>query len=79
LPPPPSAVQIVEHDVVAARGGDDLPVAAAQGTIGPPAILDKPGLPDGLDVPGVDDQGCSVLARADGDTDWNRQTTWTSH
>src|SRR5947207_4383874 len=50
---PPPALEVVEYHEVAAVGGDDLPIAAAQRATGPPAVLHQPGLPDRIDlVPG---------------------------
>src|ERR1700742_3129802 len=37
--------EVAEHDEVAPVVGHDLPVAAAQRPVGPPAVLDEPGLP----------------------------------
>ena len=46
LTPPPPALQVVEHDLVAPTRGDDLPVVPAQRPLRPPPILDQPRLAD---------------------------------
>src|SRR3954447_2624834 len=43
---PASVRELAEHDEVAAVDRHDLPVAPAQGPVGPPAILDEPRLAD---------------------------------
>ena len=63
LAPPPPAPQVVEHDLVSPAGRDDLPVAPAQRPIRPPAILDQPGLADGVDLATVDRQRAAVRRR----------------
>ena len=51
---PPPALQVAVDDEVAAVVGDDLPVAAAQRRVRPPAVLDQPGLAHGLDRAAAD-------------------------
>src|SRR3954470_8573359 len=41
--------EVAEHDEVAPVVGHDLPVAAPQRALRPPAVLHEPGLPDRLD------------------------------
>jgi hypothetical protein len=65
LAPPPPPDQILEHHLVAPTCCDDLPVATAERSLGPPAILDQPGFTHGIDIPGVDVQGSALVARAD--------------
>src|SRR3954462_8116563 len=62
---PGPARAVAEDDEVAPVVGDDLPVAAAQRAIRPPAVLDEPGLPHGLDGPPADRIGAPAGTRAD--------------
>jgi len=79
VPPPPPAHEVVKDDFVAPARGDDLPVAPAQGPLGPPPILDEPGLPDAIDVAGIDTHGAPVLPRADGDPAGDGEATRPAH
>src|SRR3954449_5832440 len=57
---PASVRELAEHDEVAAVDRHDLPVAPAQGPVGPPAILDEPRLADRHDLVTVDRLGPSA-------------------
>ena len=54
LAEPAPAGEVVEDDEVAPALADELPVAAAQRLLGPPAVLDQPGLAHVLDGLPVD-------------------------
>src|SRR3954454_8460800 len=54
---PAPARQLAEDDEVAPVVGHDLPVAAAQRAVRPPAVLDEPGLAHSLDDPAADRLG----------------------
>jgi hypothetical protein len=69
----------VEHDLVASARGNDLPVATAQGFLGPPSILNQPRLADRVNHAPVDDQWTTVVADSDGNPSRNRQTARTAH
>ena len=79
LTPPPPALQIVEHDLVAPAGGDDLPVPAAQRFLGPPPILDQPRLADRVDLAIVDLARTAVIARVHRDTAGHREAAGSAH
>src|SRR5579884_830523 len=66
LAPPPPTLEVVEDDLVTAAGGHDLPVVAPERALGPPAILDKPRLSDGVDLAAIDRERPSLLARRNG-------------
>src|SRR3954454_17001578 len=51
---PAPARELAEDDEVAPVLGHDLPVAAAQRAVRPPAVLDEPGLAHRLDGPAPD-------------------------
>jgi hypothetical protein len=61
----------LEHDLVPATGGDDLPVATAKGALRPPAILDQPGLSDGIHFPFIDGHRLTVVVGDDRDPPGN--------
>jgi hypothetical protein len=65
VPVPTPLHQLAEDDKVAAIDGDDLPVAAAQRALGPPAVLDQPGLADGDDLVTVDQQRAAARSGVD--------------
>src|SRR5215210_6059976 len=62
---PAPARELAEDDEVAPVVGHDLPVAAAQRAVRPPAVLDEPGLPHSLDGPAADRLGPLTGAGAD--------------
>src|SRR3954471_10519694 len=51
---PASVLELAEDDEVATVDRHDLPVAPAQGPVGPPAVLDEPRLADRHDLVTVD-------------------------
>src|ERR671937_762832 len=53
---PAALLEVAEDDEVTAVDGDDLPVAAAQRAVRPPAVFDEPGLADAHDLMAVDGQ-----------------------
>jgi hypothetical protein len=57
----------VEDDLVTAAERDDLPVAPPQRLLGPPAVLDQPGLANRIDLATVDDLGTAIGGGADRD------------
>jgi hypothetical protein len=63
---PAALGELAEDDEVAAVDGDDLPIAPADGSVGPPAILDEPRLADGDDLVVVDRLGTPAAAGEDG-------------
>jgi hypothetical protein len=60
-------LEVVKHDLVSTARGDHLPIAPAQGAIGPPAVFHKPGLAHGVNGPAVDDQRAAILTGANRD------------
>src|SRR3954454_21708141 len=54
MPEPASVPELAEDDEGPAVDRDDLPVAATQRTVGPPAVLDEPRLAHGDDLVAVD-------------------------
>src|SRR4051812_3692767 len=61
---PAAAIEVAEDDQRSSVGGDDLPVAASQRRLRPPAILDQPGLAYGFDIAAVHAQRTPAPARA---------------
>src|SRR4051794_39799816 len=64
LPIPACIVEVAEDDDVAPVVGDDLPVAAPQRAVGPPAVLDEPRLAHRVDGSTVDPQRLPARIRA---------------
>lgn len=62
LTEPPSPEQVVEDDRVAPVHEHELKVTAAQGAIGPPAVLDDPVLGDLVDRKAIDRARSAALA-----------------
>src|SRR4051794_16170530 len=54
MPVPATLLEVAEDDEVAAVERDDLPVAAPQRAVRPPAVLDEPRLADGGHLVTVD-------------------------
>jgi hypothetical protein len=69
----------VEDDLVTTAGGDDFPVATAQGPIGPPAILDQPRLSHAVHGSAVDEQRPTVVVGANGDAAGYGEATRPAH
>jgi hypothetical protein len=69
----------VEDDLVTAAGGDDLPIAAAQGTLGPPTIFNQPRLTHAVHDTTVDELRLPIVVRADGDPARHGETARTAH
>src|SRR5688500_16193442 len=63
LPEPPSGLDFPEDDEVAPVHGDDLPVATADRAVGPPTVLDEPGLAHRVHRAAVDDERAAALPR----------------
>src|SRR3954449_7347858 len=70
---PASVRELAEHHEVAAVDRHDLPVAPAQGPVGPPAILDEPRLADRHDFVTVDRVRPPARPGDDVDRLWNRE------
>ena len=66
LPPPPPALKIVEDNFVAAAHRHDLPVPAAQGAPGPPAVLDQPRFAHAVHFTVIDDQWLAIMGGGHG-------------
>ena len=80
LSPPPPAAQILEHHLVTPACRHDLPIASTQRSIGPPAILDQPGLADCVHGTILDRQRVAVdVAGADGDATRDQQAARSGH
>src|SRR4051794_35395957 len=62
---PPPVLEIVVDDDVAPARGHHLPVAPAQGLVGPPAVLDQPRLAHAVDVAALDPERAAAGAGAD--------------
>jgi hypothetical protein len=57
----------VEHDLIPAARRDDLPVAPAQRSLGPPPILYQPGFAHAVDDAIVDQERLTVVGGTDRD------------
>src|SRR4051794_12637121 len=76
---PAAALAVVEDHDIAPVGRDDLPVAAPQRLVGPPAILDQPRLADRLDVAAADGERAALGVGSHGDALRNRQAARAGH
>src|SRR4051812_26175511 len=57
--------KLAEDDEQFAPHGDDLPVTTAHGLVGPPAVLDEPGLADRVDRAAVNGERTAMVVGAD--------------
>src|ERR1700750_2088865 len=71
--------EVAEDDEVAPVVGHHLPVAGAERPVRPPAVLDEPGLADGLHRAAADGLRPPALARADLHGLRRRQPPYGSH
>ena len=62
----------MEHDLITTITCNDLPVAAVQRTVGPPAVLDQPRLSHGVHLGAVDNDRPTLLVCGDAHAARNR-------
>ena len=70
---PASVPELAEDDEVASVDRDDLPVAAAQWPVRPPAVLDEPGLAHRDDLVAIDRLRAPAGSGDDVGRPWDRE------